>query len=176
MKYFNILLIIGVLLGGVVGSVVEVPSYAAGSIISFYDGEVPHYYFPSTGYVVANNCYYFSSTIGKYVLPKNLSLSSLKSSRKKYPGVIMNMVGKNPASYKSEIWTKRWDTIEMSSSFNNWSTKSSVSGLVNFINNHKFDYIYYKAKLTYNKKNTTYKNQELIWTKNAKDSLQNCSN
>jgi hypothetical protein len=175
MKYFNILLIIGVLLGGVVGSVVEVPSYAAGGVISFYLGELPYYYFPNSGYVVANTCYYYSSTIGKYVLPKNLSLSSLKSSRKKFPGVIMNMTGKNPGPYKTEIWSKRWDTLQMADNLTNWSTKSSVSGLVNYLNNNKFDYIYYKAKLTYSKRNTTYKNQELIWTKNAKDSLQNCS-
>jgi hypothetical protein len=164
MKYFKILLIIGVLLGGVVGSVVEVPSYAAGSIVKFREGEYgEYYYFPNTGYVVEAVCAIYSSMVSKYVLPKNLGISKLKNSRSNYPGVIMRMMGKNPASYKPSKWKKNWDNINMGD-MHSFETVNSVNGLINYIHQNKFDVVYAKGLKTYNSRNSTAKNHELLWT------------
>jgi hypothetical protein len=164
MKYFKILLIIGVLLGGVVGSVVDVESYAAGSIINFREGEYgDYYYFPSTGYVVTAVCAIYASVVAKYVLPKNLGISKLKNSKSNYPGVRMQMTGKNLGGYKPSKWKKNWDNINMGQ-MRDFETVNSVGGLINYINQNKFDVVYAKGLKTYNSRNSSAKNHELLWT------------
>jgi hypothetical protein len=166
MKYFKILLIIGVLLGGVVASVVEVPSYAAGSTIIIQRGEEFFYYFPSTGYVVENLCYYGGSVVGKYVLPKNLSLSKLKNLKGNFPGVHMNMIGGNEQAGKPKKWKKNWVNINMADGFefNSSSAHTNRDVLLNYINNTKFDIIYAKGLRTYNSKLSTAQNEAYLWT------------
>jgi hypothetical protein len=167
MKYFKILLIIGVLLGGVVGSVVDVESFAAGSIITLSEGEYgEYYYFPNTGYVVTAVCAIDTSLVAKYVLPKNLGISKLKNSRTNYPGVRMQMNGKNQSGFKPSKWKKNWDNINMGE-MHSFGTTSSVNGLINYINQNKFDVVYAKGLKTYRPSNSTAKNHALLWTTKA---------
>jgi hypothetical protein len=165
MKYFNILLMIGALLGGIVGAAVEVPSYAASGALFFLNGETPYTYFPKTGNIIADNCYYRSSYIAKYNLPKNLTKSKLNSLKGDYSGVEMRMVGNDGiGGAKAKNWAKKLDKFKTSDYNMDFNPTNNISGLTNYLNNTKFDLIYQRARLTFRSNNSTAKNHELLWT------------
>jgi hypothetical protein len=170
MKYFNILLMIGALLGGIVGAVVEVPSYAGSNVIVIPNdgyGIGRYVYFPNTGYIVhTNNGTNLSSFIAKYVLPKNLSINSVQKLKGVFPGTIMSMT----AAYRrtpTSKWEKSFSQISINKANSSITTKGVVYAVAKSyeikINSKKMDVLYNKGRQTWKQSNTATQDFESIF-------------
>jgi hypothetical protein len=169
MKYFKILLIIGVMLGGIVGGAVEVPSNAASNVFLFQAADESYVYYSNTGYLVYAFAGYGHAVIEKYVLPKGLTTKTVKSiNGKTFPGVILKSQDSLGGKKKPIKWQKNWANININKTNEldvNAVFPSGSSGgkYHDYINNTKMDNIFAKAKRTWKSSNEAYINYELIF-------------
>jgi hypothetical protein len=148
------------------GTAVEIPSYAATSGIVFFGEDSTHRYYPNTGYLIHTWVGYGHGSISKYVLPKGLTLKTIKNLKGTFPGVSINATDKKSGG-KNIIWQKRWENIKINRVDGELNPTNvgpnSSAGTDNYINNTKMDIIFAKAKRTWKSSNSIEKNFDLIF-------------
>jgi hypothetical protein len=146
--------------------VVEVPSYAASGIIMFFGQDSTHSYYPNTGYLIHTWVGYGHGSIDKYVLPKGLTLKTMKNLKGTFPGVTIGATDSKSGG-KITSWQKKWINITINKT-NGELNPTNIGPNTNsnqgtYINNTKMDIIFAKAKRTWKKSNTIEKNYDAIF-------------